>query len=144
MINTGIDEGADLLTGGTEKPDGLKVGFYITPTIFGNVTPNMRIAREEIFGPVMTIHTYNSLDEALHLANDSEYGLSGSVWSEDHDKACAIASKPRTGMVHINGAGLDSAAPFGGYKKSGNGREWGRYGLEEFLEVKSVYGANPS
>ena len=144
MINTGIDEGADLLTGGTEKPDGLKVGFYITPTIFGNVTPNMRIAREEIFGPVMTIHTYNSLDEAVHLANDSEYGLSGSVWSEDHDKACAIASKLRTGMVHINGAGLDTAAPFGGYKKSGNGREWGRYGLEEFLEVKSVYGANPS
>ena len=80
----------------------------------------------------------------MHLANDSEYGLSGSVWSEDHDKACAIASKLRTGMVHINGAGLDSAAPFGGYKKSGNGREWGRYGLEEFLEVKSVYGANPS
>lgn len=144
MIEMGLEEGAELLIGGTERPHGLDFGYYIPPTIFGDVTSDMRIAREEVFGPVITIHTYDDIEEAIQIANDSEYGLSGSVWSGDHNKACHVASRLRTGMVHINGAGLDSAAPFGGYKKSGNGREWGRYGLEEFLEVKSVYGADPS
>ena len=142
MIKIGIDEGAKLLCGGEEKPSGLKSGYYVKPTLFGNVTNDMRIAREEVFGPVVTLMKYESAQEAIEIANDSEYGLSGAVWSANHGSACDVASQLRTGMVHINGAGLDSAAPFGGYKKSGNGREWGEYGLEEFLEVKSVYGAN--
>jgi len=142
MIKIGIDEGAKLLCGGVEKPSGLVSGYYVKPTLFGNVTNDMRIAREEVFGPVVTLMKYESAQEAIEIANDSEYGLSGAVWSANHGSACDVASQLRTGMVHINGAGLDSAAPFGGYKKSGNGREWGEYGLEGFLEVKSVYGAN--
>jgi len=142
MINVGVDEGAQLLCGGVEKPSSLKSGYYVKPTLFGNVTNDMRIAREEVFGPVVAFMKYENTQEAIEIANDSEYGLSGAVWSANHGSACDVASQLRTGMVHINGADLDSAAPFGGYKKSGNGREWGEYGLEEFLEVKSVYGAN--
>ena len=142
MINIGVDEGATLLCGGVEKPDDIEAGYYVKPTLFGDVTNDMRIAREEVFGPVVVLMKYESEADAISIANDSDYGLSGSVWSSSHDAACNIASQLRTGMVHINDAGLDSAAPFGGYKKSGNGREWGEYGLEEFLEVKSVYGAN--
>lgn len=142
MIKTGVDEGAELLTGGVEKPDDLETGYYIKPTIFSNVTSDMKVARQEVFGPVICIQSYEDETHAVNLANDSEYGLSGAVWSADHGKACDIAARLRTGMVHINGAGLDSSAPFGGYKKSGNGREWGTYGMEEFLEVKSIYGAN--
>ncbi|MFC3051979.1 aldehyde dehydrogenase family protein [Kordiimonas pumila] len=139
-IKTGIDEGADLIAGGTDMPEGLDTGYFIRPTVFGKVSPDMTIAREEIFGPVLSIMTYETVEEAIDMANDSEYGLSGYVWGVDKAAAYAVAAELRTGMVHINGASLDSAAPFGGYKASGNGREWGIYGLEEFLETKSVYG----
>ena len=142
LIETGVKEGAELLSGGPARPDGLERGYFVQPTVFGRVTPDMTIAREEIFGPVLTIMTYKDVDEAIEIANASEYGLSGYVWGADRDEAHDVAKKLRTGMVHLNGAGLDSAAPFGGYKMSGNGREWGRFGLMEFLEVKSVYGAN--
>ncbi|MEM9749555.1 MAG: aldehyde dehydrogenase family protein [Pseudomonadota bacterium] len=140
LIAKGVDEGAELLVGGAERPGGLETGYYVKPTIFGRVTPDMTIAREEIFGPVLSIFLYDDLEEAIEQANASEYGLSGAVWGGDLDRARQVAARLRTGMVHINGAPLDSAAPFGGYKKSGNGREWGRFGLEEFLELKSVYG----
>ncbi|MCG8440585.1 MAG: aldehyde dehydrogenase family protein [Caulobacterales bacterium] len=141
MIEQGLAEGAELLSGGVDRPDGQEAGYFVPPSVFGRVTRDMTIAREEIFGPVLSIMTYETVEDAIELANDTEYGLSGAVWSGDRERACEIAAQMRTGMVHINGASLDSAAPFGGFKKSGNGREWGRYGLEEFLEVKSVYGA---
>ncbi|MEV0969973.1 aldehyde dehydrogenase family protein [Microtetraspora glauca] len=136
-ISAGIAEGARLLVGGTpiEGP-----GAYVTPTIFSGVRPEMTIAREEIFGPVLSIMSYATEDEAVAIANDSEYGLSGGVWSADPARALAVARRLRTGMVSVNGAGLNVAAPFGGYKRSGVGRECGRYGIEEFLEVKSVVG----
>ncbi|PLK22818.1 aldehyde dehydrogenase family protein [Porphyrobacter sp. TH134] len=144
MIRGALAEGARLVTGGPERPAGLTRGYYVAPTVFADVTPDMTIAREEIFGPVVTIHRYRDEYDAVRIANDSPYGLSGAVWSGDHARAVAVAARLRTGMVHINGAGLDSMAPFGGYKMSGNGREWGRHGLEEFLEVKSVYGGCPA
>lgn len=140
MIGQAESEGARLLTGGTDKPGGLD-GFFVRPTVFAGVGRNMTIAREEVFGPVLAIIAYDSLAEATEIANDSPYGLSGYVWGEDQAEVQAVAAALRTGMVHLNGADLDSAAPFGGYKMSGNGREWGVYGLEEFLELKSVYGA---
>ncbi len=140
LIQKGIDEGATLVAGGPGKPDGLETGYYVKPTVFADVSNQMTIAREEIFGPVLSIIPYDDEDDAIRIANDTPYGLSGYVSSVDLDKARAIAAKMRTGMVHINGAWLDSAAPFGGYKQSGNGREWGAHGIEEFLEVKSVYG----
>lgn len=139
-IEKGIAEGATLLTGGAEKPDGFDKGYFVRPTVLGDVEPGTTVEREEIFGPVVTITPYDTVQNAIRIANDSEYGLSGAVWGGNHDEACAVAAALRTGMVHVNGAGLDSGAPFGGYKKSGNGREWGKYGLEEFLELKSVYG----
>jgi aldehyde dehydrogenase (NAD+) len=112
----------------------------VKPTVFSNVSNDMTIAREEIFGPVLSIIPYADEDEAVSLANDTPYGLSGYVSSVDLDKARDIAARMRTGMVHINGAWLDTAAPFGGYKQSGNGREWGAHGIDEFVELKSVYG----
>lgn len=140
-IDLAVKEGATLITGGAEQADTASSGgFHIRPTVFGNVTPEMAIAREEVFGPVIAIMGYDSVEAAISIANDSAYGLSGYVWSEDRAEAGRVAAALRTGMVHVNGAGLDSAAPFGGYKMSGNGREWGVYGLEEFLEIKSVYG----
>ena len=142
LIQTGIDEGAELLAGGVDRPAGLERGYFVRPTVFGQVSPEMTIAREEIFGPVLSVIPYENIDEAIAIANHTEYGLSGYVWSENRDRAVDVAAKLRTGMVHINGAPLDSAAPFGGFKKSGNGREWGEYGLEEFLEYQSVYGAH--
>ena len=138
MISAAEQEGATLLTGGATPPAGTD-GFFVSPTIFGDVTPGMTIARDEVFGPVLAILRYDSVDEAVSIANDSVYGLSGYVWGSA-DRAGAVARRLRTGMVHVNGASLDSAAPFGGFKMSGNGREWGVFGLEEFLEVKSVYG----
>jgi len=141
LIEKGIEEGAALLAGGPERPRGLNRGYFVQPTVFGGVTQDMTIAREEIFGPVLSVMAYDDVDEAVEIANASDYGLSGAVWGADLAEANAVATRLRTGMVHINGAPLDSAAPFGGYKMSGNGREWGRYGLEEFLELKSVYGA---
>ena len=140
LIQTGIDEGATLVAGGTGRPETLDKGYYVKPTVFANVTNDMTIAREEIFGPVLSIIPYDDEDDAIDIANDTPYGLSGYVSCADLDTARRIASRMRTGMVHINGAWADSAAPFGGYKQSGNGREWGHHGLDEFLEVKSIYG----
>jgi aldehyde dehydrogenase (NAD+) len=140
LIQKGIDEGATLMTGGVGRPPGLNRGYYVRPTVFANVTNEMTIAREEIFGPVLVIIPYDSKDDAIAMANDTVYGLSGYV-SGDAAEAKDVASKLRTGNVHVNGAGADFAAPFGGYKQSGNGREWGEFGFEEFLEVKAVLGA---
>ncbi|MGW2145340.1 aldehyde dehydrogenase family protein [Nonomuraea bangladeshensis] len=136
-IRAGLAEGARLIAGG-EEAEG--PGAYVTPTIFSDVRPEMTIAREEIFGPVLSIMSYATEDEAVAIANDSDYGLSGGVWSSDPARALAVARRLRTGMVSINGAGLNVAAPFGGYKRSGIGREGGRYGIEEFLETKTVVG----
>ena len=140
LIRKGIDEGASLIAGGTGRPDGLDKGYYVKPTVFSNVNTDMTIAREEIFGPVLAISPYEDEDEAVRIANDTHYGLSGYVSSSDLDRARAVAQRLQTGMVHINNASLDALAPFGGYKQSGNGREWGPHGIEEFLEVKSIYG----
>lgn len=139
LIQKGIDEGAELVTGGTGRPDGLNVGYFVKPTIFGNVSNDMTIAREEVFGPVLTILPYNTEEEAIEIANDTPYGLSGYVQSGDVAHATAVAAQMRTGNVHINGSGADFNAPFGGYKQSGNGREWGELGFEEFLETKAVF-----
>lgn len=143
LIQRGIDEGAKLLCGGTGKPAGLDTGYFVKPTIFSNVNNRMTIAREEIFGPVLCIIPYQSEDEAVAIANDTPYGLSGYV-SGDPQRAVAIAQRLRTGTVHLNGAPVDFAVPFGGYKQSGNGREWGEEGLAEFLEVKSLLGYFPA
>jgi len=140
LIQKGIDEGATLVAGGTGRPDGLDTGYYVKPTVFANVNNQMTIAREEIFGPVLSIIPYDDDAAAIRIANDTPYGLSGYVSSTDLDRARRVASRMRTGMVHINGANAVAMAPFGGYKQSGNGREWGVYGMDEFLEVKSVYG----
>lgn len=140
LIQQGIDEGARLVAGGRGRPEGLERGYYVRPTLFADVTNRMAIAREEIFGPVLSIMPYEGEDEAIAIANDSPYGLSGYVSSGDLERARRVAAKLRTGGVHLNGAPLDNAAPFGGYKQSGNGREWGRFGFEEYLEVKAVMG----
>lgn len=140
LIQQGIDEGAELVVGGPGRPEGFSKGYYIKPTVFANVTNDMIIAREEIFGPVLSIIGYKDDADAVRIANDTEYGLSGYV-SGEPQHAQKIARQIRTGMVHINGAGPDFSAPFGGYKKSGNGREWGLEGFEEFLETKSILGA---
>lgn len=140
LIQKGIDEGATLAAGGTGRPAGLSRGYFVKPTVFTDVDNRMTIAREEIFGPVLTIIPYDSEEEAIRIANDTPYGLSGYVSSGSLERARRVASRLRTGMVHINGASLDSMAPFGGYKQSGNGREWGPHGIDEFLELKSVYG----
>lgn len=140
LIQKGIDEGATLAAGGTGRPAGLDKGYYVKPTVFANVNNEMTIAREEIFGPVLSIIPYETEDEAIRIANDTPYGLSGYVSSGDIERARRVASRMRTGMVHINGADLEALAPFGGYKQSGNGREWGAHGIDEYLEVKSVYG----
>ena len=140
LIQQGIDEGATLVAGGTGRPDELQKGFFVKPTVFSDVSNDMTIAREEIFGPVLSIIPYGDENEAVRIANDTPYGLSGYVSSGNLERARKVASRLRTGMVHINGAPLDAMAPFGGYKHSGNGREWGAHGIDEFLEVKSVYG----
>ena len=140
LIQKGIDEGATLVAGGTGRPQGLAKGYYARPTVFAGVSNDMTIAREEIFGPVLSIIPYDNEDQAVEIANDTPYGLSGYVSSGSLERARRVAARLRTGMVHINGASLDSMAPFGGYKQSGNGREWGPEGIEEFLEMKSIYG----
>ena len=137
-ISIGIDEGATLVAGGEGMPDDLDSGFYVRPTVFADVTPEMTVFREEIFGPVLCITTYSNVEEAIELANDSEYGLSGGVWSGDESRAMKVARKLRTGQVSINGGAFNVTAPFGGYKKSGLGRELGVHGMEEFLETKSI------
>ncbi|OBR53139.1 aldehyde dehydrogenase family protein [Paraburkholderia tropica] len=141
-IEIGIEEGAKLVAGGPGRPDGLTKGFYVRPTVFSAVTSDMRVAQEEIFGPVLCILGYETEEQAIEIANDSIYGLSGYVTSSNLNRARAIARRLRTGMVHLNGAGPDFNAPFGGYKQSGNGREWGKAGFEEFLETKAVMGYN--
>lgn len=140
LIQKGIDEGTELVTGGTGRPEGLNKGYYVRPTIFANVTNDMTVAREEIFGPVLAIMPYKTEAEAIEIANDTVYGLSGYVFGGDLDRVREVASQLRTGNVHLNGAGPDFGAPFGGYKQSGNGREWGEFGFEEFLEVKAIMG----
>ncbi|MEC9192306.1 MAG: aldehyde dehydrogenase family protein, partial [Pseudomonadota bacterium] len=140
LIAKGVEEGAELIAGGTGRPEGLDKGYYVQPTVFANVTNDMTIAREEIFGPVLSIIAYQDEEDAVRIANDTDYGLSGYV-SGEASHAQAVALKLRTGNVHINGAGPDFAAPFGGYKQSGNGREWGIEGFEEFLETKAIMGA---
>ena len=140
LIEKGIAEGADLVAGGPGRPQGLDRGYFVRPTVFGNVRNEMTIAREEIFGPVLCILPYDTEDDAVRIANDTPYGLSGYVSSGDPERAFRVASRLRTGNVHLNGATVDYSAPFGGYKQSGNGREWGEFGFEEFLEVKAVMG----
>lgn len=139
LIRKGIDEGATLVTGGPDKPHGIESGYFVTPTVFGNVTNDMTIAREEIFGPVLSIMGYEDREDAIAIANDTPYGLSNYVQG-DLDEARDIARRLLSGMVHLNGAPGDSAAPFGGYKMSGNGREFSRFGFEDFLETKAVMG----
>ena len=141
LIEKGIEEGATLVAGGPGKPEGLNAGYFVKPTVFSDVSNDMTIAREEIFGPVLSILPYKDEDDALSIANDTEYGLSGYV-SGSQEKAQKFAEKIRSGNVHVNGAGPDFTAPFGGYKKSGNGREWGELGFEEFLEIKAILGYN--
>ena len=138
LIKKGIDEGATLLTGGPEQPECLAKGYFVKPTVFGNVKENMTIAKEEIFGPVLVIMTYKDDADAIRIANDSVYGLAGTVWSKDEARAQSVARRLRTGQVDINGGPFNAAAPFGGYKQSGNGREGGVYGMEEYLEYKSM------
>ena len=139
LIQAGIDEGAELVCGGLGRPDGLEKGYYVKPTLFANVTNDMQIAQEEIFGPVLVLIGYEDDDEAISIANDTVYGLAGYI-SGSHERAVRVARQIRTGNMHVNGAGPDFNAPFGGYKQSGNGREWGTHGLEEFMEVKAILG----
>ncbi|MXW49847.1 MAG: aldehyde dehydrogenase family protein [Gammaproteobacteria bacterium] len=142
LIEKGIEEGAKLETGGPGRPDGLNQGYYVKPTVFSHVTNDMTIAREEIFGPVLSLIGYEDDEDAVRIANDTVYGLSGYISSGDPERAKAIARRIRSGNVHLNGAPVDNKAPFGGYKQSGNGREWGSHGFEEFLEVKAIMGYN--
>jgi aldehyde dehydrogenase (NAD+) len=137
-IRKGIEEGAELLCGGPEAPEGLSKGWYVRPTIFGRVNPRSTLAQEEIFGPVLSIITFRDEDEAVRIANDSVYGLAGGVWSKDEERARRVARRIRAGQVDINGGPFNMQAPFGGFKQSGHGRELGRFGMEEFLEYKSL------
>jgi aldehyde dehydrogenase (NAD+) len=141
FISKGIAEGAKLVIGGEGRPDGLKKGYYVKPTIFSNVNNNMLIAREEIFGPVLAILPYQTEEEAIRIANDTPYGLQAYVWSNDLARANRVGRRIRAGRITINGKSGDMSTPFGGFKKSGNGREWGEHGLRDFLEVKAVIGA---
>ena len=140
LIDKGIEEGAELVSGGPGKPEGLNAGYFVRPTVFANVNNDMTIAREEIFGPVLSILPYKDEEEAIEIANDTEYGLYGYVSSGDLEHAKQVANRIRAGSIAINNAGADFTTPFGGYKQSGNGKEWGLFGFEEFLEVKAVVG----
>jgi acyl-CoA reductase-like NAD-dependent aldehyde dehydrogenase len=137
-IQKGVDEGAKLIAGGPEAPEGSPSGYFVKPTVFSEVTPEMTIAKEEIFGPVLSIIPYDSEEQAAEIANDTIYGLAGGVWSDDADHAKAFARKLRTGQIEINGATFNPLAPFGGFKQSGHGRELGPFGLDEFFEIKSI------
>ena len=137
-IQKGIDEGATLVTGGVDAPEGHDKGYFVRPTVFADVTPEMTIAQEEIFGPVLSIMPYDDEDDAVRIANSTVYGLAGGVQSGDVERAKRVARRMRTGQVEINGGGFNIQAPFGGYKQSGNGRELGKFGLDEFLEIKSL------
>jgi aldehyde dehydrogenase (NAD+) len=137
-IEKGEAEGAKLVTGGGDPPDGLERGYFVRPTVFSEVTPEMTIAREEIFGPVLAIQPYEDEDDAVRIANDTDYGLAGGVWSADQERAIAVARRIRTGQIEINGGAFNPLAPFGGFKQSGHGRENGRFAIEELLQVKSL------
>ncbi|MCG6951858.1 MAG: aldehyde dehydrogenase family protein [Betaproteobacteria bacterium] len=137
-IKKGLEEGAELLAGGPETPEGLPGGYFVKPTVFGKVKPGSTIEQEEIFGPVLSIITYKDEDEAIRIANDTPYGLAGAVWSKDEARAQKVARRIRAGQVDVNGGAFNMNAPFGGFKQSGHGREAGVYGLEEFLEYKSL------
>jgi aldehyde dehydrogenase (NAD+) len=137
-IRKGVEEGAKLLTGGEDPPEGLDHGYFVAPTVFSEVSPEMTIAQEEIFGPVLVLMPYEDEDDAVRIANDTDYGLAGGVWSGDEEHAKRVARRIRTGQVDINGATFNPLAPFGGYKRSGHGRELGRFGVEEFLQIKSL------
>lgn len=143
LITQGIAEGAELIAGGPGRPDGFTKGYFVKPTVFAGVSNDMTIAREEIFGPVLCIIPYENEEDAIRIANDTRYGLSGFVTSGDLERARRVARRIRSGNVHINGARVDFAGSFGGYKQSGNGREWGEQGLEEFLELKAIFGYAP-
>ncbi|WP_108520360.1 aldehyde dehydrogenase family protein [Bradyrhizobium algeriense] len=140
LIQSGVKEGATLVAGGTGRPSDVNRGYYVRPTVFGDVTPHMKIAREEIFGPVLSIMSYDTEDEAIEIANDTPFGLAGFVQSSDPDRARTVANRIRAGRVYLNGAPFDRSLPFGGYKQSGNGREFGVFGFEEYLEVKAILG----
>ena len=142
FIEKGIAEGAHLITGGTGRPDGLAKGYFVKPTIFSNVRNDMTIAREEIFGPVLCILPYQTEEEAVQIANDTPYGLAAYVWSEDNVHARRVGNRIRAGQVALNGAYGDMQTPFGGFKMSGNGREYGEFGLRDFLEVKAMIGVD--
>jgi aldehyde dehydrogenase (NAD+) len=144
LISKGIEEGARLVAGGLGRPDGFTKGYFVKPTVFADVRNDMTIAREEIFGPVLCIIAYENEDDAVRIANDTLYGLSGFVTAGDVEHARRVAKRIRAGNVHINGARVDFGSCFGGYKQSGNGREWGEAGLEEFLELKAIFGYQPS
>jgi acyl-CoA reductase-like NAD-dependent aldehyde dehydrogenase len=137
-IQKGVDEGATLVTGGADQPEDLPKGYYVKPTVFANVDTSMTIAQEEIFGPVLSVIPYDDEDDAVRIANDSVYGLSGGVWGGDKERATAVARRVRTGQLEVNGGSFNPLAPFGGYKQSGTGRELGKYGLEEYLQTKSL------
>jgi acyl-CoA reductase-like NAD-dependent aldehyde dehydrogenase len=137
-IKKGQDEGARIVTGGADAPEGLEQGYFVRPTVFSDVTTDMTIAQEEIFGPVLSILPYDDEDEAVRIANDTIYGLAGGVWSGDAERAKAVARRIRTGQVEVNGGSFNPMAPFGGYKQSGKGRELGKFGIEEYLETKSL------
>ena len=143
-IEQGSAEGATLVAGGPDPPEGLDRGFYVRPTVFSAVTPDMVIAREEIFGPVLVVIPADSEDEAVQIANDSDYGLSGGVWSSDQERAIAVARRLRTGQVAVNGGRFNVRAPFGGYRLSGVGRELGEHGLAEYFELTSLQLPAPS
>jgi aldehyde dehydrogenase (NAD+) len=143
MIREGMEEGAELIAGGPGHPEGLSKGYFVKPTVFTNVRNDMSIARQEIFGPVLCIIPYENEDDAIRMANDTPYGLSGYVNSGDLEHARRVAKRIRSGNVHVNGGRVDFAGCFGGYKQSGNGREWGEAGLEEFLELKAIFGYAP-
>lgn len=144
LIESGIEDGATLVTGGPGRPAGLNRGYYVRPTVFADVTPDMRIAREEIFGPVLSILPYDSEEEVVATANDTVYGLASYIQTKDLEKARRIAARMRTGNVYINYPAWDAGLPFGGYKQSGNGREYGAFGLDDFLEIKGIAGYQPA
>jgi acyl-CoA reductase-like NAD-dependent aldehyde dehydrogenase len=138
FIERGIAEGARLVAGGTEPPEGLEAGYFVRPTVLSDVANHFEVAQEEIFGPVLVLVPYDGEDEAVRLANDSRYGLAGGVWSADPARAEAVARRLRTGQVEVNGGRWNPVAPFGGYKQSGTGRELGRWGLDEYVELKAI------